>query len=114
MRNALLVPTNADSAVTPMATMQLVQMLPSNSPSAKSPVRPLPKLPRKPIERKAAPGRCGVGRVVEGEYRDHRQGQKNRKARNAIRYAAVAVRSQTGRGREGITFASSRRRSAAR
>ena len=39
---------------------------------------------------------------------------RNKNARNAIRYATVALRSQIGRGSEGIKFASSRRQSAVR
>ncbi len=44
-RKALLVPISADSNVTHVATMQLVHKLPSNSPSANSPVRPAAALP---------------------------------------------------------------------
>ncbi len=59
MRNALVVPTSADSAVTQMATMQLVQMLPSNSPSANRPVRPSAALPRNQSSVKPRQGGAG-------------------------------------------------------
>ena len=59
MRNALTVPTRADSAVTHAATMQLVRRLPSNSPSAKSPVRPSLSLPRNQSSVKPRQGGAG-------------------------------------------------------
>ena len=59
IRNALVVPTIADSAVTHRATMQLVHMLPSNSLSAKSPMRPDAGLPRNQSRVKPRQGGAG-------------------------------------------------------
>jgi hypothetical protein len=52
-------PTSADIAVTQTATMQLVQMLPSKSLSAKRPVRPLAESPMNQSRVKPCQGGAG-------------------------------------------------------
>ena len=59
MRNALAVPTARERAVTQLATTTLVQMLPSNSESWKSPTRPEDWLPTNQSNVKPRQGGAG-------------------------------------------------------
>jgi len=71
--------------------MQLVQMLPNSFAVGEKAGASGCRVAEKPIESKAAPGRRGVGRVVEGEHRDHDQRQKQEREKRDQVYHSGAT-----------------------
>src|SRR6266478_1193833 len=113
MRNALAAPTATDRAVTQLATMMLVQILPSSSVSWNRPSRPEDSFPRNQSSVKPRQGGAGYGALLKANAATMTSG-RNRKTRNAATYNMVAVRSQTGRASEAIMTGASHQQSAGR